>query len=236
MGKFKELLEQKPLSLVISLPENDIALARAAMEEGADALKVHYNVGHRASGNHFGPLDMYAEVFRAIRSEFGGPLGVVPSGSIDGARREDVERLSGLGFDFSSIYAHHLPSFMLNDLGLDPTFAINEEYDASLVKSAAHFGFTALEASIVPGKEYGTPLSFADVLKYRRLVLQAQVPVLVPSQRKLVQEDVRVLRDTGVKAIMLGAVVTGNTEEQLRRAVNGFRNAVDSLNRPDYIS
>ncbi|OMF59699.1 hypothetical protein MKY66_02075 [Paenibacillus sp. FSL R5-0766] len=236
MGKFKELLEQKPLSLVVSLPENDIALARAAMEEGADALKVHYNVGHRASGNHFGPLDMYAEVFRAIRSEFGGPFGVVPSGSIDGAQREDVEGLSGLGFDFYSIYAHHLPSFMLNDLGLDPTFAINEEYDASLVTSASYFGFTALEASIVPGKEYGTPLSFADVLKYRRLVLQAQVPVLVPSQRKLVPEDVRVLCDTGVKAIMLGAVVTGNTEEQLRRAVNGFRNAVDSLNRSDYIS
>lgn len=76
MGNFKELLERKPLSLVVSLPENDIALARAAMEEGADALKVHYNVGHRASGNHFGPLDMYAEVFRAIRSEFGGPLGL----------------------------------------------------------------------------------------------------------------------------------------------------------------
>lgn len=136
MGNFKELLERKPLSLVVSLPENDIALARAAMEEGADALKVHYNVGHRASGNHFGPLDMYAEVFRAIRSEFGGLLGVVPSGSIDGAQREDVERLGGLGFDFYSIYAHHLPSFMLSDLGLDPTFAINEEYDASLVTSA----------------------------------------------------------------------------------------------------
>ena len=72
--------------------------------------------------------------------------------------------------------------------------------------------------------------------KYRRLVLQAEIPVSVPSQRKLVPEDVRVLRDTGVKAIMLGAVVTGNTEEQLRRAVNGFRNAVDSLNRSDYIS
>jgi hypothetical protein len=138
-----------------------------------------------------------------------------------------VERLSGLGLDFYSIYAHHLPSFMLDDLGLEPTFAINDEYEPSLVTSAAHYGFTALEASIVPGSEYGTPLSFADVLKYRRLVLQAQIPVLVPSQRKLVPEDVRVLRDTGVKAIMLGAVVTGRAEEQLRRAVNGFRNAVD---------
>ena len=106
MSKFKELLERKPLSLVVSLPENDIALARAAMEEGADALKVHYNVGHRASGNHFGPLDMYAEVFRAIRSEFGGPLGVVPSGIFYGAK----ERMwSGLvGWVLTSIPSMHI--------------------------------------------------------------------------------------------------------------------------------
>ncbi|QKS60245.1 hypothetical protein HUB98_19415 [Paenibacillus barcinonensis] len=223
------MLNHKPLSLIVSLPENDLALAQAALEEGADALKVHCNVGHRASGNHFGPLDEYTEVFRAIRSEFGGPFGVVPSGSIEGTRREDVERLAGLGFDFYSIYAHHLPSFMLGNSGLESTFAINDEYDSSLVASASHFGIDALEASIVPGKEYGTPLSFADVLHYRQLVLQAGVPVLVPSQRKLVPEDIPVLHHSGIKAIMLGAIVTGKTEDQLRRAVSSFRHAIDRL-------
>ncbi|WP_429351853.1 hypothetical protein [Paenibacillus sp. 4624] len=232
-GQLQAMLEQKPLSLIVSLPGNDLALAQAAREEGADALKVHFNVGHRASGNHFGSLDEYTEVFRAIRSEFAGPFGVVPSGSIEGTRREDVERLADLGFDFYSIYAHHLPSFMLQDHGLESTFAINNEYDVSLVASAAHFGFTALEASIVPGKEYGTPLSFADVLHYRQLVLQAGVPVLVPSQRKLVPEDVPVLHHSGIKAIMLGAMVTGKTEDQLRRAVNSFRNAIDRLGQKE---
>jgi len=232
-GQLQAMLEQKPLSLIVSLPGNDLALARAAREEGADALKVHFNVGHRASGNHFGSLDEYTEVFRAIRSEFAGPFGVVPSGSIEGTRREDVERLAGMGFDFYSIYAHHLPSFMLQNLGLESTFAINNEYDVSLLASATHFGFTALEASIVPGKEYGTPLSFADVLRYRQLVLQAGVPVLVPSQRKLVPEDVPVLYHSGIKAIMLGAIVTGKTEDELRRAVSSFRNAIDRLTGRD---
>lgn len=232
-GQLQAMLEQKPLSLIVSLPGNDLALARAAWEEGADALKVHFNVGHRASGNHFGRLDEYTEVFRAIRSEFGGPFGVVPSGSIEGTCREDVEHLAGMGFDFYSIYAHHLPSFMLQDYGLESTFAINNEYDTSLAASAAHFGFTALEASIVPGKEYGTPLSFADVLRYRQLVLQAGVPVLVPSQRKLVPEDVPVLHHSGIKAIMLGAIVTGKTEDELRRAVSSFRNAIDRLTGRD---
>ncbi|PAF29413.1 hypothetical protein [Paenibacillus sp. 7516] len=229
MGQLEEALNGQRMLLVVSLPANDAALARAAIEEGADALKVHCNVGHRASGYQFGPLDEYIENFRDIRSQFNGPLGVVPSGTIDGIQREGVIRLSGLGFDFYSIYAHHLPSFMLGELGLDKTFAINEHYDPSLVKEAKHYGFTALEASIVPGEEYGTSLSFSDVLRYRRLVMQAELPVLVPSQRRLVQEDVQVLHDTGVKAIMLGAVVTGKTEDQLRKAVNGFRNAMDKL-------
>lgn len=229
MGKLKEQLERSKLSLFISLPANDAALAQAALDEGADALKVHFNVGHRASGTHFGPLDEYEEVFREIRSKFDGPFGVVPSGSLEGVSRADLKRLAPMGFDFYSIYGHHLPSFMLEDLGMDRTFAINETYDFDRVKGAADFGFAALETSIVPGSEYGTPLSFADVLNYRYLASHSGLPIVLPSQRKLVAEDVAVLHDAGVSAIMLGAIVVGKTEDTLRRAVSEFRNEIDRL-------
>lgn len=75
MGKLKQRLEHSGLSLFISLPANDVRLAKAALEEGADALKVHFNVGHRASGTHFGPLEGYEDIFSEIRSTFDGPLG-----------------------------------------------------------------------------------------------------------------------------------------------------------------
>lgn len=84
MGKLKQTLAQNGLSLFVSLPANDVRLAKAALEEGADALKVHFNVGHRASGNQFGPLGSYADVFGQIRAAFDGPFGVVPSGSLEG--------------------------------------------------------------------------------------------------------------------------------------------------------
>ncbi|MBP2112648.1 hypothetical protein [Paenibacillus silagei] len=229
MGKLQQRLEQSGLSLIISLPANDVRLAKVALEEGADALKVHFNVGHRASGTHFGALDSYEDIFSEIRSTFDGPLGVVPSGSLEGVAEEEIRRLAPLGFDFYSIYAHHLPSFMLEDHGLDRTFAINDTYDLSQVQAGAQFGITALEASIVPGSEYGTALSFADLLKYRYLADHSGLPVLVPSQRKLVTGDVPSLQRAGVKAIMLGAVVTGKTEEELRRAVSSFRGAIDKL-------
>lgn len=217
------------MSLFISLPANDVRLAKAALEEGADALKVHFKVGHRASGTHFGSLDSYEDIFSEIRSSFDGPLGVVPSGSLEGVAEEEIRRLAPLGFDFYSIYAHHLPSFMLEDHGLDRTFAINDTYDLSQVREGARFGITALEASIVPGSEYGTGLSFADLLKYRYLADHSGLPVLVPSQRKLVTADVPSLQRAGVKAIMLGAVVTGKTEDELRHAVSSFRGAIDKL-------
>lgn len=124
MGKLKRRLEQSGLSLIISLPANDVRLAKAALEEGADALKVHFNVGHRASGTHFGPLDRYEDTFSEIRAAFDGPFGVVPSGSLEGVSEEEIRRLAPLGFDFYSIYAHHLPSFMLEDHGLDRTLPL----------------------------------------------------------------------------------------------------------------
>lgn len=229
MGKLKQRLEQNGLTLVVSLPANDVGLAKAALAEGANALKVHFNVGHRASGNQFGPLDRYEDVFRQIRASFDGPFGVVPSGSLEGVAEEEFLRLAPLGFDFYSIYAHHLPSFMLGEHGLDRTFAINDTYDLSQVVAGVRFGITALEASIVPGSEYGTGLSLADLLKYRYLADHSGLPVLVPSQRKLVAGDVPALQRAGVKAIMLGAVVTGKTEDDLRRAVSSFRGAIDRL-------
>jgi len=229
MAGLQRCLESKKFTLIVSLPANDENLAAAALQEGADALKVHCNVNHPASGTLFGPLREYETVFHNIRSQFKGPLGIVPAGSVEGARFKDIALLAAMGFDYYSIYAHHLPSFMMNESAMDRTFAISDQYDLNLVKSARRFGFTALEAAIIPGSEYGTPLSFADVMKYRYLVETVQIPVIVPSQRKLVPHDISVLHDAGVKAVMLGAVVVGRTVEQMRKAVADIRNAIDRL-------
>jgi hypothetical protein len=49
MSKIQQLLATKPMTLVVSLPENDYDLARLAWENGADAIKVHINVFHNAT-------------------------------------------------------------------------------------------------------------------------------------------------------------------------------------------
>jgi hypothetical protein len=228
MNRLRQALHEPKLQLFVSLPSNDLALAQAAIEEGADGLKVHINVDHRASGNSFGPLSEHAETFGQIRSLLNGPLGIVPGGSLAAINPQEIEQLLTLGIDFFSIYAWHMPTFLLNYPQLAPTFAIDHTFDARLLEAAKAFPIQALEASVIPSEQYGTPLNFADLLRYRWLVQTADLPVIVPSQRKLVPGDVPALKDSGVRALLLGAVVIGKSVDEIRRAIHDFRNAIDS--------
>ncbi|KOR76568.1 hypothetical protein AM231_21610 [Paenibacillus solani] len=230
MNRLDKALNEAPgLQLFVSLPANDIKLAEAALASGADGLKVHINVGHRASGNRFGSLDSYADIFKDIRSRFSGPLGIVPGGSVEEVNAEEITRLPELGVDFYSIYAFHHPAFLLQAPGLARTFAIDSEFDRGVVEGGRTFGISALEASIVPGNEYGTRLTLADLLHYRWLAAHGGLPVIVPTQRKIGPEDIPALADSGVKVLLVGAVVTGNEAEGILKEVAALRNAIDRL-------
>lgn len=222
-------LNNKKMTLIVSLPQNNLELAKAALSEGADAVKMHVNVEHRASGNKFLSTESYLEVFQQIRSEYTGPLGIVPGGSLEDIRKSELEVLSKAGFNYFSIYAHHMPSWMMELSEMEKTFAITADYRLEQMCQLKDLGITALEASIVPGEEYGSPLTFKDILAYKFLVEKIDIPVLIPSQRKLATEDISLLSQAGVKGVMLGAMVTGNTVESMKDAISKFRNAIDIL-------
>jgi hypothetical protein len=224
-----EMIQKKKMTLIVSLPENRLDLAKAAIRAGVDAVKLHVNVEHRASGTRFGSVEAYKDVFRNIRNEFSGPLGIVPGGTFEDINQTEMKQLIDLGFTYYSIYAHHQPSWMLGLEKIEKTFAISSDYNIASIGKVQHLGVSALEASIVRSEEYGTPLTFMDVLAYNRLVQNVDIPVLVPSQRKLVPSDIPILVRAGVKAVMLGAVVIGHTEASIQTQVQSFREKIDSL-------
>jgi hypothetical protein len=225
----KQLLEEKKMSLIVSLPENKLEHAQAAILAGADAVKMHVNVNHRASGNSFTSTDSYKEEFLRIRDQFSGPLGIVPGGSFKDITQSELEELIALGFNYYSIYAHDMPAWMLNLKEIEKTFAINDTYSIGNIGKVKHLGITAIETSIIPGEEYGSPLTFRDVLAYNNFTQKVDVPVLVPSQRHLLPGDMYSLYQSGVKGVMLGAVVIGNNEESIKSEVLKFREKIDSL-------
>lgn len=227
MSRFTDMLTQKKLTLIMSLPENSPALCRAAFEEGADVVKVHINVEHRASGTHFGSLDQERPVLEAMLAQAKGPMGLVPGASVAAAAR-DLYDASQLPFDFFSIYAHHMP-VGISTPGKAWMVACDDTYSLDEIKAMKETGTDVLEASVMPGSEYGNPLSMRDLLRYRMLADAAALPVVVPTQRFIQPEEVQALARTGVRGLMVGAVVTGRTEDSIRRAVNAFRNAIDRM-------
>ncbi|MBR0463984.1 MAG: hypothetical protein IJJ23_06320 [Clostridia bacterium] len=225
MNEYLKLLKSPKLTLIMSLPRNDAELCAAAFDAGADVVKVHLNVHHHASGTHFGRLADELPAISEMLAHKKGPMGLVPGGSLKDAA-QDLDEAAKMPFSFFSVYAHHASTAFLR-CGVPLMAACDCTYSLDEAAQMEDMGASILEASIVPGDEYGTGLSFRDLLRYRALVKRTNLPVVVPTQRRVTPDDVPALIETGVSALMIGAVVTGHSREGIVGALKAFRRAID---------
>ncbi|SNX54990.1 hypothetical protein [Thermoanaerobacterium sp. RBIITD] len=223
---FAEILKTNKMTLIVSLPKNTIELAQAAMKGGADALKVHANVHHQASGNDFGSIDEQREVFREIINSFKVPVGLVP-GAETCADRKEIKLAEELKFSFLSMFAHHMPLYML-DSNLEKMVAVNEVYDISHIKALNKINIDVIEADVLPD-DRREKIHLSDLMRYGRLVENLTKPVVVPTQRIIEPDEVKYLYDLGIKGIMIGAIVTRNDTEGVLRMTESFKNEINKL-------
>jgi hypothetical protein len=208
--KFHTLLRENKFTLVVSLPENRIELVEAALCGGAQAIKVHVNVWHRASGHTFGT---FAEN-RVFLKEMVRVCADVPAGLVPGADEAFVtvaerDEMQELGIDFISSYAAHLPNYMLEAPKLSRMAAIDSTYTQNTLDGVNVYPPDVLELSIQPGTEYHKKLSYGDILRYADISSKVKIPTLVPTQKWMAPDEVRHLYAAGCKAVMIGAVVMG---------------------------
>lgn len=229
---YREMICSNKMSLVVSLPANDLDLAEAALKGGAQALKVHINVWHRASGNTFGSFQQqkgFLQDLIALAGEV--PVGLVPGAEEAFISEEEMHQLEDMGIKFFSCYSDNLPAFLLYSKKIQHMVAIHNNYDEHILNGVRHSGLIdVLECSIMPGDVYGSPLVYSDVLRYTDVVEKTGKPVLIPTQKKIKPSEVRALYDAGCKAVMIGAVVMGKkTPEECERATASFREAIEAL-------
>ena len=114
MSRIGEALASK-FVLLVSLTRNDPHLARIALENGADAIKVHLNCAHFASGTNFGSWEeekvRVLEVAQVVQPHI--PLGIV-TGAEEVPPEADLEDIGRQGFDFWDLFANHLPPAYLD--------------------------------------------------------------------------------------------------------------------------
>jgi len=218
--------------LLVSLPRNDLELARAALGAGADGLKVHINLHHHASGLSTGSLDEEAASLEQIIA-LGAPVGIVPGAGDRVASPDEMRRLDRMGIDFFDLYADDMRAWMLRMS--DTQMSVMVAFGAAcrpwgLVESVGGDSRPDMvEASIVPHDGYGGPLTAADVSDYAEIASRSGLPVIVPTQRAIRPGEVGVLRDAGTAGLLIGAIVTGTEADGMAQATEEFRRAIDAL-------
>lgn len=230
--RFRDLMQKEKFALVVSLPSNDLELAKAALEGGADAVKVHCNVWHRASGHTFGTYEENKGFLKDLVALCGDvPVGLVPGTSEAFITEAELKELEQMGLDFISAYSRNLPVFAMNSERITNAVAIGSDYTELMLEAIRDSDIEILECSVVPGEEYGKDLTCADVLGYAGIVKRTGKPCMVPTQKKIRPEDVKHLYRAGCRALMIGAIVFGQnpTPEELRKITAAYRVAADAL-------
>ena len=222
MSRLYDAIRKKGFVIIVSPPKNCPELIATAFECGADACKVHLNVEHKASGVTFGSWEKEeAAIKKCLRpNDNPGPVGIMPGADVTPSR-ETMEAICEAGVDFFDIYDHHCPAWMLA-LPMCAMMAVGPDYCLNRVRALSRLGMDILEASIVPTEDYGKALTVQDLERYWLLNQATDRPVVVPSQKKLTPEDLPLIRETGVRGVMLGTISLGDTIESFKEELPAF--------------
>lgn len=226
------------MQLFVSLPANSLELALAAARAGADYIKLHMNVEHRASGTRFGGFAEEAETVREIIRAVDCPVGLMPGADIRAMPgNRELEQLAADGLDFLDFYTQHMPlRFLELPLKLIAAFDSFDGFVEPLYYET-HFTWPPdgnanriwmAEASICPPEDYGTPFSFHDLRRLRIMQEYFDAPLLVPTQKAISPDDAKWLKRAGAGGLMIGAVVTGNSAASIAEATSEYRRAIDA--------
>jgi len=227
-GKLSELLlgvrrKERPIVLIASLPRNDPALAKAALEGGADVVKLHINLHHRASGTKIGSLEEELLALQEILKLWQGkPVGIVP-GTRDTVNPEEMARLAALGFDFLSLYFSDAPVGLLPPSSqIERMLAFSSADFPEMAESLAKLDVQVCELSIMAADTYGQPLTAHDLVRYAAFRRHTNLPLVVPSQHRILPASLPELARIGIEGVMPGSIVCGDTPESWKNAFQKF--------------
>lgn len=209
--------------VIVSLPRHDIDLAKAALDAGAFALKTHLNAYHRATATTFGSFVEERPFFEEL-STLGAPL-LVMAGQETVPSAEEMDILADLGFEGFNVYFDHLKPHLLQSR-LRPMPALSSDSTPQDLARIAALPGAMVEASIIDFAGYGLPLEDHDLERYRTITSSTKMPAIAPSQRKFVPQDMVRLKEAGIGAPLLGAIVTGSTPQSMFKAVKSFASAI----------
>lgn len=209
MPKLVKMLKENKMTLIVEVPGNDAAIIEAAAVAGADALQLK-GVPTKMIGKP--PL----------------PMGVLIEGKT-AKNEKEVNAIAKMGFDFINVDAAAFGEHIAELKGVSKILALDSKFSVDKLISISSLQGEALDAAIIPAGDWGKELVVGDLQNYISIILSANIPVIIPTQRAVRVSEVAIIADTGAKAILLTETVMGNTPAQVEKTVREFRLAIDEL-------
>lgn len=214
--------------LIVSLPMNSPNLSLAAEEAGADLLKLHLNVTHEITGVTFGSFTEEAQRILSILNKTRLKVGIVP-GAEQMVTENEMEELVKMGIFFVDVYYRHFPLWLLDFTKPKKVIAIDSTWDQTNLPYLPPEKYDWIEAAVTPASEVGKELNLLDLAEYSRICELFAKPVIIPTQKRILPDDLFHLKETGFQYLMIGALVTGKESQSLATAVAEYRTALDQL-------
>lgn len=219
MPKLISLISANKFTLVVEPAENELELAKAAQEAGADALQL------MVKNNLAIELPHLAEIVKNAKI----PVGLVLGKDVS-LEDEDMRQIIKQGFDFVSVGVQHLSPVVLGNKKLSRILALDSRFSFDEVIELSKTSFEVIDAAIIPVSLKGKDLAVGDLQNYISIIISTGLPVIIPTQCKVRVSEVPILADAGAKGIILTQTIIGKTCESIKEAVSEFRLAIDELN------
>lgn len=223
----EQLMTGKKL-LVVSLPENTFEYAQKAVESGADGVKLHINVQHRATKKVHSDWKEVREVVRAIHTKLDCYIGIVPGAELM-ATRDELDDMKCSGVSFLDVYVDYAPLYLLES-DLFKVLALNHTYHLQTVEDLTSVGADAVEVSIVKPEQYHKNLTAMDLLNYSQILKRTQLPAFVPTEKMIKTEEIERLFHMGFTGMIIGPVVTGTDMETFGIKVKEYSKVIQEYN------
>jgi hypothetical protein len=222
MSRLIDLIKNNMLTLIVALPENNLEMAEAAFAAGADALQLTLNTREHNT------LEQEREVFNNIIKIVDAPVGLYIGNDKD-LHESELKEIEKMGFDYLILGVEHFSPLLLKQKKLAKILMLNSRYTLDELIELTNNNFQALDAAIIPSSDPENELVVGDLQNYISIILSANLPVIIPTQRHIRPSEVSIIADTGAKGLLLTKTVLGTTAKQVADAVCKFKAAIDEI-------
>jgi len=222
-----------PAMLVVAiLPRNDVSIAKAAVEAGADAVTLRICGAGTDLLKETGDLNAEETAIQETVQAVGqrAIVGLIV-GSNGAIAPDDVGKISTLGVDFVMSYPHLTPAGFLEvaDVG---RLAILDHQGGSVARGINDLSIQGALVRLDRPSDSPAEMTVLDVATYRAAADTVHRPIIAFPSWKPTPGDTEVLKNAGLEGIALVGPQPDATAEDIGNLIRPFHDIVKRLGKP----